>query len=409
MRRAAEETQAGSGPAPAGAGPRRALIALCVTEITSWGVLYYAFPVMVAQVSRDTGWSTAAAMGAFSVGAVTAALAGIVVGRLIDARGPRAVMTVGSVLGVLGALAVAAAPTLPLFYAAWVLAGLAQSALLYPPAFVALTGWYGTRRVRAQTTVPLVGGLASTVFAPLVATLLDHMSWRAVFVVLACVVGVVTLPLHAFCLTAPWPGRTARPDTGDAAWDDHARRVVRGRGFLLLTGAMAVGALGMYAATVNLVPLLTGRGLSTHLAAIGLGLCGAGQVLGRLGYVTVSTRTTPRFRTVAVLIAGAVTVAVLGVLPGPAAALIAVAVVAGAARGVYTLLQATAVSDRWGTRAFGRINGVFTAPITAMTALAPGAGALAADLAGGFPAAYVALAGVTVLGAVAALAARPAT
>lgn len=402
-------------------GLRLALVALCVTEITSWGALYYAFPVMVSTVSRDTGWSTAVLMGAFSTGAVTAALAGIVVGRLIDARGPRAIMTAGSVLGVLGALAVAAAPNLPLFYAAWVLAGLAQSALLYPPAFAALTGWYGPRRVRALTTLTLVAGFASTVFAPLVAELLDHMSWRAVYVVLACVVGVVTLPLHAFCLSARWPSRAERaaaeaagsaedsgdpgtPETVSAAvsWHDHARAVVRSRAFVALTAAMAVAAFGMYAATVNLVPLLTARGLGTHLAAVGLGLCGAGQVLGRLFYVPIASRTSPRARTFVVLAVAAVTVVVLGMLPGPAGVLLAVAVLAGAARGVYTLLQATAVSDRWGTRAFGRINGVFSAPLTAIIALAPGGGALAADLAGGYPAGYTVLAILTLGGAVAA-------
>ena len=51
-------------------------------------------------------------------------------------------MTTGSVVGVAAILAVAAAPSLPWFFAAWVLAGLAQSALLYPPAFAARTRWY---------------------------------------------------------------------------------------------------------------------------------------------------------------------------------------------------------------------------------------------------------------------------
>lgn len=413
MRRPVEQTVATAGASRTGL--RRALVALCVTEITSWGALYYAFPVVVSTASRDTGWSTAVLMGAFSTGAVTAALAGIVVGRLIDARGPRAVMTTGSILGVLAALAVAAAPNLPLFYAAWVLAGLAQSALLYPPAFAALTGWYGPRRVAALTTLTLVAGFASTVFAPLVAVLLDHMSWRAVYVVLACVVGVVTLPLHAFCLTAPWPGHAERaaredpgePEAGALPWHEHARTVVRSRAFVVLTVAMAVAAFGMYAATVNLVPLLTARGLGTHLAAVGLGLCGAGQVLGRVFYLPIASRTSPRVRTFVVLAVAAATVVVLGMLPGPAAVLLTVAVLAGAARGVYTLLQATAVSDRWGTRAFGRINGIFAAPITAIIALAPGGGALAADLTNGYPSGYTLLAALTLAGALASLTARP--
>jgi predicted MFS family arabinose efflux permease len=387
--------------------PRRALIALCVTEITSWGVLYYAFPVMLSSLTRDTGWSTATAMAAFSTGAVASALAGVLVGRLIDAHGPRPVMTTGSVLGVLGVLAIAAAPSLPVFFAAWVLAGLAQSAVLYQPAFTALTGWYGPDRVRALTTVTLAAGFASTVYAPLTATLLDHLTWRGTYLVLAVILAVVTIPLHALCLTPPWPAREGDGEGGgeDARRrEDHARSVVRSGTFVTLTAAMTFAAFGCYAATVNLVPLLTSDGMGTHLAALALGLCGAGQVLGRLGYPRLVSRFGPTPRTAVILVSGAVTIVVLGVLPGPDIALVGVAIAAGSARGLFTLLQATTVADRWGTRSFGHVNGVFTAPITIAIALAPGGGALLVRLTGGYPASYVLLAGITFTAALAAIA-----
>lgn len=393
------------GPPAAGTPERRrlrcALIALCVTQITSWGILFYAFPVMLVSVTTNTGWSTAQAMAAFSTGAVVNALAGVVVGRAIDRYGPRRVMTLGSVVGVLAVLAIAAAPTLPLFFGAWVIAGFAQAMLLYPPAFVAITRWYGPDRVRALTTVTLVGGLASTVFAPLTAVLLDQMDWRGVYVVLAVVLAVVTIPMHAIFLSPPWPVGRRAPHAEPHATPARTDPVVRSGAFVMLTTAMAVGAFGMYAATVNLVPLLTSRDIGTHLAAIALGLCGAGQLLGRLGYATLSRLTTPRMRTAGIVAAGAATIVALGLLPGPAALLIGVAVVAGAVRGAHTLLQATAVADRWGTSGFGRRNGVFNAPITAVIALAPGGGALLADAVGGFPVAYVLMASTTLLAAAA--------
>ncbi|MQA81781.1 MAG: MFS transporter [Streptosporangiales bacterium] len=389
---------------PAGStrpGPRRALVALCITEVTSWGVLYYAFPVVISTLTRDTGWSTGAAMGAFSAGAVVSAVAGVWVGRFIDRHGPRGIMTLGSATGVLAVLAIAWAPTLPWFYAAWVLAGLAQAAVLYPPAFTALTRWYGPHRVGALTALTLLGGLASTVFAPLTAALLDVASWRETYVVLAVVLGAVTIPLHALCLTPPWP-EAPRPNRYEPT-NGNARTVVRGRSFAFLTITMALGAFGMYAATVNLVPLLAERGVSTRLAAIALGLCGAGQVLGRLAYSPFARRTTPRTRTAGVLAAGAVSVLVLGLLPGPVTALIGIAILAGVVRGAHTLVQATAVADRWGTHAFGHINGVFSAPTTALVALAPAAGALLGDLFGGFPTAYTMLAALTLAAATLAI------
>lgn len=384
----------------------RALVALCVTEVTSWGVLYYAFPVLLAGLTTDTGWSTAQAVGAFSTGALVSAVAAIPVGRLIDSRGPRLVMTAGSVLGVLAAAAIALAPALAWFYLAWAVAGVAQAATLYPPAFAALTGWYPeTGRIRALTALTLVAGLASTVFAPLTAALLAHLGWRHTYLVLAAVLLIVTVPLHALCLTAPWPGR-ARQDRPVGRADDlaHSAEVLRSRPFVVLVAVMTLTAFGSYAATINLVPLLTGRGYSTEFGAWALGLVGVGQVLGRFGYAPLARRSSARARTSVIPAVAALCVASLALLPGPPGALIVLTMLAGAARGAHTLLQASAVADRWGTRAFGRVNGVFSAPVTAAIALAPAGGAVVAQWLGGFPAAFAVLAVLTAVASAAGLA-----
>lgn len=102
--------------------PRAVLPALCATQITSWGIVFYAFPVLNPQITEDTGWPTGATTAAFSLALLVSAFVGIRVGRIIDHRGPRTVMTAGSVLGVLSILIVAAAPNLPLFFAGWLLA-----------------------------------------------------------------------------------------------------------------------------------------------------------------------------------------------------------------------------------------------------------------------------------------------
>ncbi|NUW30962.1 MFS transporter [Nonomuraea sp. SMC257] len=397
MSRDARSDQA---PAPASLGddgrrPRRALVALCVTELTSWGTLYYAFPVVLTELVRDTGWPMTTAMGAFSAGLLTSAAFGAPVGRILDRHGPRRVMTTGSVLGTGALLAVAAAPGLPWFVAAWMLAGLAQSALLYPPAFAALTRWYGPARIRPLTTLSLVAGLSSTVFAPLAALLVTHLGWRATYLVLAGLLAVVTLPLHALFLTPPWPVSAGHSPERSPS---RVRDVVRSRAFVLLAAAMSLAGLGLYAATTNLVPLLTSRGISTTTAATALGLCGAGQLLGRLGYPTLTRRTSARTRTTVVLVAAAAGIAALAAIPGPAPLLIAASITAGAVRGTYTLLQATAVGDRWGIQHFATLNALATTPAALAAAVAPAAGALLAGRLG-HPAAFALLAAVTLAGA----------
>lgn len=180
--------------------PRAALPALCATQIVSRGIVYYAFPVLNPQITAATGWPAGATTAAFSLGLVVSALTGIRVRHILDHRGPRAVMTAGSALGVVSLLIVAAAPNLPLFITGWMLAGLAIAATFYQPAFAALTRWWAPDHVRALTVVTLAGGLASAVFAPLTATIADHLTWRHTYLVLAAILAAVTTPAHALAL-----------------------------------------------------------------------------------------------------------------------------------------------------------------------------------------------------------------
>ncbi|SED63514.1 Predicted arabinose efflux permease, MFS family [Amycolatopsis tolypomycina] len=383
-------------------GLRRVLAILCVTQITSWGILYYAFPVLAPDIARATGWPTTAVVAALSGAQLVTALVGIPVGRWLDRRGPRAVMTTGSILGVLAVLAVATAQNLAWFVIAWAMAGAAMSGVLYPPAFAALTRWYGPRRISALTVLTLAGGLASTVFAPVTALLAAHLDWRHTYLVLAVVLAAVTIPAHWRGLRGPWP------DAEPAVHVEHddPRRIARSGAFLVLVVALSMATFSAFAVVVNLVPLLTERGVSPGIAAVALGLGGAGQVLGRLGYSTLSRTTSVRARTGIILLATSMTTALMAVLSSTAA-LIAAAVVAGMARGVFTLLQATAITDRWGATHYGRLNGLMAAPMTITMALAPFAGAALAGLLGGYAHAFLVLAAVNTAAAVLALASNP--
>jgi MFS family permease len=350
---------------------------------------------------------------AFSAGLIVSAIAGIPVGRWLDRYGPRRVMTAGSVLAVPCTVAIALAPSYLLFLTAWLITGVAMAAVFYQAAFAAVTRWYRDQRVRALTTVTLVAGLASTIFAPLTNALLEQLSWRATYLVLGGVLAIVTIPLHALVLTLPWPPVTRHGgEHGPGDTEPHSRMaapgirsVVRSRPFVLVSGALTVTAFGLYAASLTLIPLFTGRGMSPTLAATGLGLLGAGQLLGRVGYARLSARTTPTTRTVGVVGASALVIAALAVVPGPAGVLIVLAVLAGAVRGIGTLLQATVVADRWGTARYGALAGWFAAPITTAAALAPWGGTALAEALGGYPAMLWLLAGlVTVAAGAAAIA-----
>ncbi|WP_165989350.1 MFS transporter [Streptomyces sp. YIM 98790] len=386
--------------------PRAVLPALCVTQITGWGILYYAFPVLNPHITAGTGWPPTATTAAFSAALLVSALAGIPVGRAVDRHGPRAVMTAGSATGAAAVLAMAWAPGLPAFTAAWLLAGAAMAATFYQPAFAALTRWWGPDRLRALTILTLAGGLASTAFAPLTAALAAHHTWRTTYTLLALLLAAVTLPAHALALRAPWPPPAAAPGGHHQAAPD-TRTVTRSRPFLLLATALTLSGFALSAGVITLVPLLTERGVTATTAAWALGLGGAGQTLGRLLYSPLARRTGVTARTVLLLLAGAVTTAAVGLVPGPVLLLIVAAVAAGLIRGNVTLLRATAVTDRWGTAHYGHRSAVLAAPVTIAGALAPAAATALASFLGGYPRLFALLAALSALAALLALAGTP--
>jgi MFS family permease len=392
---------------------RQVVAVLSTVQIVSWGVLYYAFAALQSSITNETGWSSLAITGAFSLSQLVAGGAGIWVGRHIDGVGPRKVMTGASLIAVPGMSAVALAPNLAVFYLGWALVGVAMAGTLYPPAFAALTHWGGSHRVRALTTLTLVAGLASTVFAPLAAALDDRVGWRLAYLVLLAGLVLITVPLHWWGLDHPWRSSHGPAREGAAAHEGPTTRgepitaVTRSTPFVLLTIANALTALAVFAVVINLVPMLVEQGLSRNTAALALGLGGVGQVAGRLGYARFASATSVTSRGVIVLTGVAAGTAALALAPSSAALLISLSVVLGLARGVYTLVQATAVTDRWGSAAYGTLNGILTAPALVASAVAPFAGAALADLLDSYTNAFLVLAGLAAVAAVLIVGATP--
>lgn len=372
-----------------------------MTVTIAYGVLYYAFTVLAPEIVADTGWSATEVTAAFSAGSLFGALAGILAGRAMQRRGPRTVMTTGSVLGAAAVVVIAVAPSLPVFVAGWLLAGAASAGMFYPPAFAALTEWFGTRRVRAITTLTLVAGFASTVFAPLTAFLSDELGWRGTYLVLAAALLVLTAPAHAVLLRLPWhpAGKSEPGSTAEGEKPPTDRSILLSRTFVLLAVSGALTSLATYASLVHLVPLLLDRGMGVQLAAWALGLSGAGQVAGRLLYPALDRRFSPNQRAALIMSVLAASVLTLAVVPGPVVLLIAIAVLSGAARGLFTLVGATVVSDHWGAERYAALNGVYHAPLGVAAALAPALGAAIAAWTGSYAGLFVVLGALALGGA----------
>jgi len=88
-----------------------------------------------------------------------------------------------------------------------------------------------------------------------------------------------------------------------------------------------------------------------------------------------------------------VTIAAFALAPATSVlALVGVTVAAGAARGLLTLIQATAVTDHWGSAHYGRLSSRLSRSALLATAVAPWAGSALAGSTGGYTALFLLLA-----------------
>lgn len=380
---------------------RRGLVALCITQIVMWGILYYSLPVAATAITADTGWPDSLVMGTLSAAMLVQAAVSIPAGHAIARFGPRTVMTTGTIVAV-AALVLSVSIAHPIaFVGGWLIAGAAMAGTLYQAAFTAITEWFAPRAIGALTIVTLAGGLASTVFAPVVSALLQAMDWRTAYLVLAAVVAAIALPLHA-SLPARAHARDAagRADRRPSA---ETARIARSPMFLALAAAISLSTLGVSAAHLNVIAFLQERGFDHSVGALALGLVGLGQVLGRLGYPRLSAVLPVVPRAVLSIAASAVALALLVAFPVTAVLVMVFALLLGAARGLTTLIHASGLSELWDARHYAVLAGHLSLPVTAAAAIAPWTGAFLAELTGSYGAAFVILTAITALSAVALL------
>jgi predicted MFS family arabinose efflux permease len=346
--------------------------ALSVTEIVSWGVLYYAFAVFIAPMGDALSATDTELTGAFSLALLVSGATGIAVGRRLDRASPRPLMTLGSLAGVALVVGWSQVDSLLTLYAVWIGLGFVMATVLYEPAFVVIAKWFvePVRRRRALTALTLVAALASFIFLPLSQALIDAHGWRDALLILAAVLGVITVPLHGLVL------RRAPRSMQDAGRIESrtARDVLRTAPFWLLTGAFFLGTLAGTALVVHLVIFLVRDGGTPAFAAFAVGLIGLMQIPGRLLFATIAAHTPRRVATATIFLGIAAGVAVIVLVEGRAAVFAGVCLV-GMGNGMVTLARATAIADLYGPGAYGLIGGVAASATTGARALGPVVGA----------------------------------
>src|SRR5215467_461052 len=350
-------------------GPWRAVSVLGITEILSWGALFYPPVLTVPLIAADHNWSPAFAMAGFSVGLLVGGLCARYVGGAIDRFGGHVVMPFGSLIGAAGLVGLVSAPGAISYFAAWITIGVAMAASLYDPAFATLGRIFGSAARSPITVLTLAGGFASTVSWPATQFLIDKVGWRGTYLIYAALLAALAAPLHAFALPREHASVTVR----GAASDRAAKIPVPAHGltFLLVATGFAAYAFVPSALSAQLLAIFQRFGLSAAtVVAIGM-LFGPSQVVARICELSFARRLDPiwtaRFA-VGLLVSAFV---LLAVLPFSATVAAMFAVMFGMANGLLTIARGTMPLALFGASDYGRLMGRIGGPYLVVQALAP--------------------------------------
>jgi predicted MFS family arabinose efflux permease len=347
---------------------RRVVVVFAVTQTVGYGVLFYAFAVLIIPVAADLGTGAAQVTGAMTLAVLVAAGAAIPVGRWLDRHGGRALMTLGSVLGVVALAAWSQVRTVGQLYAVFLLIGLASAMSLYEAAFSVLiaVGEPG-RRDPALLVVTVVAGFAGSIFLPLTGVLAAGVGWRATLLILAALLAVTAVPGHL----AAVPGGRSHQARATVHSGYRMTDALRDRGFWLIGGAFVVQAAAVSVVGVLLVTLLRRAGHPATVAATLAGLLGVLSVAGRLLTTTLARRHGMGAVTAAVFAVQAAGAAALPWLGGSVAGAATCVIAFGLGYGVATIARPAIVAARYGTVRYATIAGALTLPITLAKATAP--------------------------------------
>ena len=367
------------------ATPSHALVWwLSLAQLITWGSGFYGFALFMGPMEAALGMDRAQSSLAFSLALLGEGVMAFAVGRWVDQGHARRVMTLGSLAVGLCFVAHRWVDSVAGFYAVWSCMGLAWAATLYTPAFTVLTQRYGSAYRRAIITMTFLGGLASTVFIPLTAALVEHWGWRDALWVLAALNALVCAPLHAWWLrpSSSHSHSPAGAGAGAAVLVDHTSRHAQHEhrtwsahlkqpAFWWLS-VFVVLMMGTTAALPpHLVSLLREAGMSEAWAIAMPASIGVFQVVGRLALYATEHRLPVHQGNLWLPALIPLGFAVLLWGYGQVWWSLLFVLLFGVGNGLLTIVRATAMTEYVSRLHTGSLNGLLGFPTALARALAP--------------------------------------
>jgi predicted MFS family arabinose efflux permease len=251
------------------------LLVLAITQLVGWGTI--GLPAIVGRdLAADLGMSLPAVFAGTSVLYVSMGLCGPLLAKSFARHGARTVMMVGTIVTAPGFVLLSLAREPMLYFAAWIVLGIAGSATLSTGAYIMLNEIAGRQAKNAIGALMLVTGLSSSIFWPTTSFLSGHLGWRGTCLVYAAMLLVVSLPLYAFVA----PRRKIVADDAGEPVKSPPPAIPRST-FGLVVAAITLNAFVNFGISAILIELLRAEGLAPAQALAFGSMLGVIQVSAR--------------------------------------------------------------------------------------------------------------------------------
>ncbi|WP_439368824.1 MFS transporter [Bradyrhizobium sp. DASA03120] len=252
------------------------LLVLAITQLIGWGTIGLP-PIIGRDLAADLGMSLPMVFAGTSTLYVTMGLCAPWLGKAFARHGARKVMMLGTVVSVPGFVLLFFARDPALYFAAWIVFGLAGSATLSTGAYIMLNEVAGRQAKSAIGALMLVTGLSSSIFWPATSFLNALVGWRWTCLVYAAMLIVVSLPLYALAA----PRRSVAKDEGPTPVKHADVPPVARSTFGLVVSAITLNAFVNFGLGAVFIELLRAEGLAPAQAVAFGSMLGVIQVSAR--------------------------------------------------------------------------------------------------------------------------------
>lgn len=334
----------------------------------------FVFGTFVAPLEAEFGWQRGPMSLALTIANISVVIASPLLGVLVDRIGVRRVMLVSiALLGICVGSMSRMTGNIWFYYAMHFLIPLLGAGTLPLSYSRIMINWFAKKRGIALG-ISLSGfGVGATLMPAIAQFIIEHWGWREAYLTFSFLVLFISLPLTYFLLRET-PGEMGMHPDGASRIPDNFEstpatdadvgltgwEAARTRSYWLIFGSFALVGVGITSILGHLVPILTGRGISSSMAVVCMSAVGFGLIFGRILAGFLMDRYFAPY-VAAVFLLGLLIGTVILAAGATGPVIFIAAILVGLATGSEISEIAYIVSRYFGPKAFGQIYGIMFA------------------------------------------------